>query len=79
MVELERLHKLRKRIDEIDEQITELLEERARIAKEIGEIKKELNLPIRDEKREKEVLKRAGKFKKVFEEIMEVCRNVQGL
>jgi len=76
---LERLHKLRKRIDEIDEQITELLEERARIAKEIGEIKKELNLPIRDEKREKEVLKRAGKFKKVFEEIMEVCRNVQGL
>ncbi|HII67900.1 MAG TPA: chorismate mutase [Thermococcaceae archaeon] len=76
---MERLHKLRKRIDEIDEQITELLEERARIAKEIGEIKKELNLPIRDEKREKEVLKRAGKFKKVFEEIMEVCRNVQGL
>jgi len=76
---LEKLYELRKRIDEIDEQIIELLEERLRIAKEIGEIKRELNLPIRDEKREEEVLKRVGKFKEIFEKIVEVCRDVQRL
>ncbi|WP_457754722.1 chorismate mutase [Thermococcus sp.] len=76
---MEKLYELRKRIDEIDEQIIELLEERVRIAKEIGEIKRELNLSIRDEKREKEVLKRVGKFKEVFEKIVEVCRDVQRL
>ncbi len=76
---MEKLYELRKRIDEIDEQIIELLEERLRIAKEIGEIKRELNLPIRDEKREEEVLKRVGKFKEIFEKIVEVCRDVQRL
>jgi len=74
---LERLHELRKEIDEIDKQTIELLEKRVRIAKEIGEIKRELNLPIRDEKREEEVLRRAGKFREVFEKIVEVCRDVQ--
>lgn len=76
---MERLHELRKEIDEIDEQIIKLLEERLRIAKEIGEIKRELNLPIRDEKREEEVLKKAGKFREVFKKIVEVCRDVQRL
>ncbi|WP_297123960.1 chorismate mutase [Thermococcus sp.] len=79
MVELERLHELRKRVDEIDEQIIKLLEERLRIAREIGEIKRGLNLPIRDEKREEEVLRKAGKFREVFEKIVEVCRDVQRL
>lgn len=74
---MERLNELRKEIDEIDEQIIELLEERVRIARELGEIKRELNLPLRDEKREEEVLRRAGKFRKVFEKIVEVCRNEQ--
>ncbi len=76
---MEKLHELRKRIDEIDEQIIRLLEERVRIAKEIGAIKRELNLPIRDEEREEEVLKKAGKFREVFEKIVEVCRDVQRL
>lgn len=74
---MERLHELRKEIDEIDKQTIELLEKRVRIVKEIGEIKRELNLPIRDEKREEEVLRRAGKFREVFEKIVEVCRDVQ--
>ncbi|GAB6101763.1 hypothetical protein JCM16138_09860 [Thermococcus atlanticus] len=74
---MERLHELRKRIDMIDEQIIELLEERVRIAREIGEIKRELGLPIRDEKREEEVLRRAGRFKMIFDKIVEACRNEQ--
>lgn len=74
---MERLHELRKRIDMIDEQIIELLDERVRIAREIGEIKRELGLPTRDERREEEVLRKAGRFKMIFEKIVEVCRNEQ--
>jgi len=74
---LERLYELRGRIDEIDKQIIELLEERIRVAKEIGKIKKELNLPIKDEEREREVLKRAERFGEIFEKIVEVCRDEQ--
>lgn len=74
---MERLYELRGRIDEIDKQIIELLEERIKVAKEIGKIKKELNLPIKDEEREREVLKRAGRFREIFERIVEVCRDEQ--
>ncbi len=74
---MERLYELRGRIDEIDKQIIELLEERIRVAKEIGKIKKELNLPIKDEEREREVLKRAERFGEIFEKIVEVCRDEQ--
>ncbi|ASI98915.1 chorismate mutase [Thermococcus celer] len=74
---MERIHELRKEIDEIDKQIAELLEERVRVVTEIGKIKRELGLPIRDEKREEELLKRAGRFKEVFEKILEACRDVQ--
>ncbi len=74
---MERFYELRERIDEIDKQIIELLEERIKVAKEIGKIKKELNLPIKDEEREKEVLKRAGRFGEIFEKIVEVCRDEQ--
>jgi chorismate mutase len=77
VVKLERLYELRGRIDEIDKQIIELLEERIRVAKEIGKIKKELNLPIKDEEREREVLKRAERFGEIFEKIVEVCRDEQ--
>lgn len=74
---MERLYELRGRIDEIDKQIIELLEERIKVGKEIGKIKKELNLPIKDEEREREVLKRAGRFREIFERIVEVCRDEQ--
>ena len=74
---MERLHELRTEIDGIDRQIIELLEERAKLTREIGKIKRELNLPVKDEKREEEVLKRAGRFREVFKKIMEVCRNEQ--
>ena len=74
---MERLHELRTEIDGIDRQIIELLEERAKLTREIGKIKRELNLPVKDEKREEEVLKRAGRFREVFKKIVEVCRNEQ--
>ncbi|AAL81825.1 chorismate mutase [Pyrococcus furiosus DSM 3638] len=70
---------LRKEIDKIDNQIISLLKKRLEIAQAIGKIKKELNLPIEDRKREEEVLRRAGEFREIFEKILEVSKDVQRL
>ena len=52
---MEGIQKLRKRIDEIDEQILRLLGERAEICRSIGLLKKEQGMPITDASRENEV------------------------
>ena len=52
---MEDIQKLRKRIDEIDEQILRLLGERAEICRSIGLLKKEQGMPITDASRENEV------------------------
>lgn len=74
---MERIHELRERIDEIDEEILELLDKRAKVAKEIGEIKREKGISITDNEREKEVLKRTGRYREVFEEIISACKEVE--
>ena len=74
MSEIERL---RARIDEIDREIIRLLDERMEVASRIGDVKATLGVPVLDRDREREVLERAGKFKPVFEAILEVSRNVQ--
>mgnify|MGYP006303112887 CR=1 FL=1 len=38
---MERIHELRERIDEIDEEILELIDERVGLAKKVGKKKKE--------------------------------------
>lgn len=48
---------LRKKIDLIDDQILDLLKERVGKVEEIGRLKKQLNLPIRDSGREKEKIR----------------------
>ena len=68
---MERIHELRERIDKIDKEILELLEERLSLVKEIGETKKELDIPITDSDREQVVLARSGEFKEIFEKIIE--------
>jgi chorismate mutase len=52
------LEELRCRIDEIDGQLVRLFNARAQCALEIGEIKKQLGLPIYQPERELEVLRR---------------------
>ncbi len=52
------IEELRKRIDRIDEEILELLNERARIAKEIGEIKKIKNMEIHVPERERAIFEK---------------------
>jgi len=51
---MERISPLRKRIDEIDEQILCLLKERVNICENIGIIKREQGIPVRDRHRENE-------------------------
>ena len=53
---MDRLPVLRQRIDEIDEQLVGLLNERAGLALEIGRIKHELGLAVYQPQREVEVL-----------------------
>ena len=46
------LNELRKQIDKVDKQMAKLYEERMDIVKQIGNYKKEHNLPILDKERE---------------------------
>jgi len=71
------LEELRKRIDRIDYEIIKLLEERMKVCKEIAKCKLRLGLPIEDHCREEIVIRRAGKFKDIFKEIIELCKKVQ--
>jgi monofunctional chorismate mutase len=71
------IEKLRKEIDLIDERILELLRKRMRISVEIGRMKREKGIPIYDERREAEVLERAGIFSNVFKEIVTMSKSVQ--
>lgn len=46
---------IRRKIDAIDEQIILLLKERMDLCKNIGEIKREIGIPVKDNRREDEV------------------------
>ncbi|RLI39575.1 chorismate mutase [Candidatus Bathyarchaeota archaeon] len=59
---MEKISPLRKRIDEIDEQILRFLKERIDICENIGAIKREHGLPVKDVEREKEQYMRIAKL-----------------
>jgi chorismate mutase len=77
----------RKKIDELDRRLVELLSERARAAVEIGKLKRETSLPIYEPDRERIVFTNvqaanpgplAGRdLVRIYERIMDVMRNVQ--
>lgn len=50
---LPEIEMLREEIDKIDSKLLQLLNERSKLALEIGEIKKKYNLPVYDPEREK--------------------------
>lgn len=50
------LKELRKQINEIDDEILSLYLKRMNISKQIGQYKKEHNIPIYDQKREEELI-----------------------
>jgi chorismate mutase-like protein len=55
---MKNLDELREEITAIDEQLVQLFAMRFAIVQEVGEYKKTHNLPIRDEKRENELMQR---------------------
>jgi len=82
------LEQLRKKVDEVDEQIIVALCERAKACNAIGLIKKEKGLPVRDVSRENEVYTRVKKkavefhldpvqVEAVYHEIVNMCSAVQ--
>ena len=64
------ISKQRKEIEKVYGEILVLLKKRLRLISKIKKEKKKLGIPFKDLKQEKKVLKKAGKFKKVFKEIL---------
>ena len=77
----------RRRIDEIDRKLVELLNERSRCALELGKLKQEEHLPLYQPDREKEVLQNAeaanpgplsdAAIRRLFERIIDEARAVE--
>ena len=77
----------RKKIDEIDKKMIELLNERARAAQEIGRLKRNTDMPIYEPDRERVVFANARSanrgplpdrdLQRIYERIMDVMRQIQ--
>ena len=77
----------RKRIDEIDQQLVKLLNERAQCAVEIGHLKKAMDLPTWQPQREAEILRNIVKsnsgplddaaIRRLFERIIDEARSLE--
>jgi len=77
----------RKKIDELDRRLVDLLSERARAAVEIGRLKRDTNLPIYEPDRERIVFENVQRMNpgplpgkdlvRIFERIIDVMRNIQ--
>ncbi|MDR2460487.1 MAG: prephenate dehydratase [Deltaproteobacteria bacterium] len=85
----EKLIPLRSRIDELDDKLLDLIQERARAAIELGKLKTKFSLPIMDLIREKQVISQLTEKVKpgdgltleavssVFNELIKACRAAQ--
>jgi chorismate mutase len=77
----------RNKIDDLDMRLVELLNERARAAQEIGKLKRDTEMPIREPERERKILERICKANhgpfpdeelcRLYEHIMSVMRGLQ--
>ncbi len=86
---LQTLEECRRRIDELDLRILELLNERTRVVEEIGRAKRSAGLPIYEPKREDEVYSNvtghnggplpSEAVRRVFERIIDEMRTIQKL
>lgn len=77
----------RRKIDELDRQIVDLISERARAAQAIGVLKRATNLPVYEPSREKVIFENVHKWNKgplpdtgltqIYERIIDVMRALQ--
>jgi len=80
---------LRRRIDQIDDQLMKLLNSRAACAVEIGRIKRQIGMPVYQPEREMWILDRAernnpgpldsGAVRRVFERVIDESRRLERL
>jgi len=83
----ERLAELRARIDEADERIVELLNQRAGYALEVGEVKRETDAPVYRPEREAQVIARlraasrgplgGAAIEAIYREVISACRELE--
>ena len=79
----------RRKIDEIDRQLVQLLNERSKCAIEIGKIKHDLHMRVYDPQREGEILRRIKEtndgplddegLQRLFERVIDECRRIERL
>ncbi len=83
------VEELRRRIDQIDDQLMKLLNSRSACAVEIGRIKRRIGLPVYQPEREKRILDRvahdnpgpldSGAVQRVFERVIDESRRLERL
>jgi chorismate mutase len=82
------IKQLRKKIDEVDEQILQSLSERAEICRSIGSVKEKHGIPIQDFPRENDVYTRMrekaaklgldpSQVEAIYHQIVDMCSAVQ--
>jgi monofunctional chorismate mutase len=81
------MEEYRKEINSIDEELVKLLERRFNVVLKIGQYKKENNIPIYDEKREKMVIENCVNrlenknyslnIEDVYKKIMDTCKDLE--
>ncbi len=77
----------RKKIDELDRKLVELLSERAQAAHEIGKLKRDVGMPIYEPDREQRVFSNVREVNpgplpdrdliRIYERIMDIMRQIQ--
>ncbi len=77
----------RKKIDELDRRLVELLNQRARAAQEIGRLKRDTRMPIYEPEREKVIFENVSRcnggplpqdeLRRIYERIIDVMRKLQ--
>ena len=83
------INKIRSQIDHIDDKIISLILERLQKAQKIGEIKKELKLPVYDKEREDIIINRliektknklnVNQIKQILKPIINISKDLQRL
>lgn len=81
------LEQFRKEIDQIDQELTRLFEKRMETVLKVGAYKKQHDLPVFDEKREKKVIERncarleskqfEGELTQFFQSMMDITKETQ--
>lgn len=74
---MEKIRGSRKEIDEIDDKIIDLLDDRIRIAEEIAKVKMNDDVDITDKNRENNVLENAGEYREIYEKIIEKTKEIE--